>query len=1071
MNKIKKLFKKLDNRGSSILLVIVALTFLGVIVGALLTAAGYSYRLKMQDLNSRDNFYYVEQAMNEIYAGVGSQTVKDMQEAYTYTVENMVRYDFITNSYITLDDDEVQKMFTDRFMNNVQANSFFSGSNTDLANALEKYISNDSVKLDKSRVSVEKVLTNGKVTKIVIKNVTLTRTVEYDRNVANGSYTQTISTDIEIGEPNFAVLFNSTNQEYANIFDYSMVADMGIEVIQPTTPLVVTGNVYAAADYYNKKYNESRYVVNDKDELIVKDSDKKYNSGLTYEVEDKEGNKTSESIDVYTHGSVTSKKYAKSAAYNTMYNAAYDDGDLATGQTGKFKADYMFDGVNDNSMYSGIYVDGSSLSIVGDMVIVPGTVAVLDNGSFSLYGKSGRNTSEAELWADNIILGGQSIKKEELTTEGDTVNVYDGSSMVLYANTYIKDDTELNANGSEFKLRGNYFGYGDSTEKDERVFMPTVDKENFQFSYVKGQGENAETVWENRGHYNSSAIIINGQKSTLDLANADVIYLAGRSYIELSGKHAFTEEEVTTTANSNGTTTEDKHTVISETYTYLPKGGDPLDPEDDDVDHDEEEGTVFLRDYKTGESISMKTSQLAYIPVMYSGIPTPVYTDAAKKNFAGYFEAELHVKLQGGYLFDKYFPETVFKDYKIPCVMQEISGKKYYYYDFETAYNMMLEAVGESGAANFKDLYPSAQYYASAFIVDYDAEIKKNEQLKQSSNTEIELYTDYLVDIFDFEEHNFEPGDIILPKKQEPTDLNPYPITPNAFIYSSGAITTKENTQFTIKKSDKWTNAELEKLFSSEPGYNFSFDVYANGNGLTTSEMQADSSLYPQAYLLSDDLEIEYDLVKWNLGHYETTGPDALKNATEIEYIQKMVDDVNYGDASITPINKFLNVDKIVDDTSIIPNLSGSDNGPKVLDLSSGYSVWVSYGDVEIKARDKDQGAVRGLVVTKGDVKFNSNVTSFEGLIISGGKVYITENLATMNANAAICQTILNECQLLGTSNAELVLSLFKGYEVDNTNKPVASPGDANASNQAKTIDNIDYSDVCRFNNWMKNVE
>ena len=88
--KFKKLLKKLkSNAGSSIVMVVVSVAFIGIIVGALLAAAVQSYRLKLQELNDRDNFYYVEQALNEIYAGVGSQTVEDLQDAYVYTVENI----------------------------------------------------------------------------------------------------------------------------------------------------------------------------------------------------------------------------------------------------------------------------------------------------------------------------------------------------------------------------------------------------------------------------------------------------------------------------------------------------------------------------------------------------------------------------------------------------------------------------------------------------------------------------------------------------------------------------------------------------------------------------------------------------------------------------------------------------------------------------------------------------------------------------------------------------------------------------------------------------------------------
>ena len=59
-----------------------------------------------------------------------------------------------------------------------------------------------------------------------------------------------------------------------NIFKYAMVADMGIEVNQPTVPLTIAGNVYAASDYYNKQYNESTWSDD------VDDSKKTLSSGM-----------------------------------------------------------------------------------------------------------------------------------------------------------------------------------------------------------------------------------------------------------------------------------------------------------------------------------------------------------------------------------------------------------------------------------------------------------------------------------------------------------------------------------------------------------------------------------------------------------------------------------------------------------------------------------------------------------------------------------------------------------------------------------------------------------------------
>lgn len=64
--------------------------------------------------------------------------------------------------------------------------------------------------MDASRIQVVDYLDddNNKVGKI-IKNLKLSRTQEYNRSSANGVYTQSITTDIVVGDPDFSVLFDS----------------------------------------------------------------------------------------------------------------------------------------------------------------------------------------------------------------------------------------------------------------------------------------------------------------------------------------------------------------------------------------------------------------------------------------------------------------------------------------------------------------------------------------------------------------------------------------------------------------------------------------------------------------------------------------------------------------------------------------------------------------------------------------------------------------------------------------------------------------------------------------------
>ena len=83
---------------------------------------------------------------------------------------------------------------------------------------------------------------------------------------------------------------------------------------------------------------------------------------------------------------------------------------------------------------------------------------------------------------------------------------------------------------------------------------------------------------------------------------------------------------------------------------------------------------------------------------------------------------------------------------------------------------------------------------------------------------------------------------------------------------------------------------------------------------IPTGTLDADDDMpikYSNAYVLSNDLEMEYNLVKWNLGHYNMNSTDAnevIRANSEIQYIDELVEDADYGEASITPINKFINI-------------------------------------------------------------------------------------------------------------------------------------------------------------------
>jgi hypothetical protein len=148
------------------------------------------------------------------------------------------------------------------------------------------------------------------------------------------------------------------------------------------------------------------------------------------------------------------------------------------------------------------------------------------------------------------------------------------------------------------------------------------------------------------------------------------------------------------------------------------------------------------------------------------------------------------------------------------------------------------------------------------------------------------------------------------------------------------------------------------------------------------------------------------------------------------------------------------------------------------MDLTGGYSVRISGGDLHLSATG---GEMTGIIVAKGDVYFDNltgddeakSIKKFSGIIITGGKVYVNGDVTNISSSV-FCKKIMSMCAELskngvGTdkTNAEFVLKLFKGYEdyVDD-----GSGGEVGGT-LYKTVSNLDYSDIVRYENWMRNVD
>lgn len=145
----------------------------------------------------------------------------------------------------------------------------------------------------------------------------------------------------------------------------------------------------------------------------------------------------------------------------------------------------------DGSVYAGadgIYAStGGNGTIKGKTVLTRGDI-VTESGSDLTVGDGG-----SSIWAENI-------RTSSAGTNG-------ASSIHMNGNMYVADDLELAGRGSSVTLQGNYYGY------------------NFQKNYGAQDPDSAK-----KAEF-SSAMMVNGKSSHLDIKGLNYLLLAGRTFI------------------------------------------------------------------------------------------------------------------------------------------------------------------------------------------------------------------------------------------------------------------------------------------------------------------------------------------------------------------------------------------------------------------------------------------------------------------------------------------------------------------------------------------------------------
>ena len=83
-----KLHKQTDDKGSAMVVVIIAMAFIGILASVLMYMSLLNYQMKVNNLKAKDNFYSAETVLDEIRSYMGTQISESVGNAYENVLQN-----------------------------------------------------------------------------------------------------------------------------------------------------------------------------------------------------------------------------------------------------------------------------------------------------------------------------------------------------------------------------------------------------------------------------------------------------------------------------------------------------------------------------------------------------------------------------------------------------------------------------------------------------------------------------------------------------------------------------------------------------------------------------------------------------------------------------------------------------------------------------------------------------------------------------------------------------------------------------------------------------------------------
>lgn len=238
--------KQLNNVGSTLIVVLVAVSFLVILASIIISVSSANLRMKQIEYAMKRNFYVDEIGLDDIYNGIGRDVSEALQRSYSKTlIEANVTGQYTTQkaAYITFAGflkNELITLYGDE-----------GTANDDTLNKLNGYISRGEASEQLNVESyqgvsiVEDHETGADLWKYILKDVK----VKY---IKDDKYESVITTDIVIEVP-----YINFFQDFTQMLDYSLIGNKGIYFKNANA--FIEGNVYAGIDSAEKNATYDGY--------------------------------------------------------------------------------------------------------------------------------------------------------------------------------------------------------------------------------------------------------------------------------------------------------------------------------------------------------------------------------------------------------------------------------------------------------------------------------------------------------------------------------------------------------------------------------------------------------------------------------------------------------------------------------------------------------------------------------------------------------------------------------------------------------------------------------------------